>query len=226
MNEHVSEKQIWEETTSLVDHLLEDHRFSFGRHWSYNYFNDPKRLAFVLSRYKFAAKMLLSDIEVLELGCSEGIGAMILGEKAKKYVGVDIDDSAIITAKKNLVSHKFHFIHDDFMDKTYGNFGGIVSLDVVEHITQDLEDVFFKTIHKNLSDNGIAIIGTPNITSQSYASEASKIGHVNLFSQRRLKYCLEKFFHQVFCFGMNDEVVHTGFAEMSHYLICLCCDKK
>ena len=31
--------------------------YKFSNHWSYNFREDPKRLAFVLSRYQFAAKM-------------------------------------------------------------------------------------------------------------------------------------------------------------------------
>jgi hypothetical protein len=27
-------------------------------------------------------------------------------------------------------------------------------------------------------------------------------------------------------FSMNDEVVHTGYAAMSHYNLALCCGKK
>ena len=41
-----------------------------------------------------------------------------------------------------------------------------------------------------------------------------------------LKSLLSKYFHNVFIFSMNDEVVHTGFYPMAHYLFALCCDKK
>ena len=30
-------------------------------------------------------------------------------------------------------------------------------------------------------------------------------------------------FRNVFIFSMNDEVVHTGFYPMAHYLFALCC---
>src|SRR5262249_47894355 len=33
---------------------------------------------------------------------------------------------------------------------------------------------------------------------------------------------LEKYFAHVFIFSMNDEVVHTGFSPMAHYLFALC----
>ena len=37
---------------------------------------------------------------------------------------------------------------------------------------------------------------------------------------------LDKFFHNVFVFSMNDEVVHTGYAPMAHYVFGLGCDRK
>jgi hypothetical protein len=36
---------------------------------------------------------------------------------------------------------------------------------------------------------------------------------------------MAKFFHHVFIFSMNDEVVHTGFYPMAHYLLALGCGK-
>ncbi len=216
----MKEKNLWDETTSL----LGNEKVAFGRHWSYNFRNDPKRLGFVLSRYKFAAKMACKDANILELGCSEGIGATILAETAKSYTGVDLDNSAIETAKQNLPN--LNFIYDDFMGKQYGSFEAIVNMDVIEHIDPKFEEQFFETILKNLSENGICVIGTPNITADKYASEASKLGHINLYSQERLKNSLKKYFHQVFPFGMNDETVHTGFASMAHFIICVAFHKK
>jgi len=68
--------------------------------------------------------------------------------------------------------------------------------------------------------------GTPNETASCYASEFSKIGHVNLFTAERLTELLCAYFHNVFLFGMNDEVLHTGFHPMCHYLLALGCSKK
>lgn len=217
-----SEKQAWQQVTEL----LGNHSVTWGDHWSYNFRNDPKRLGFVLARYKFAAKMGSKNRTVLELGCGEGIGATLLAEEALNYTGVDLDDKAIAYGKMNLPEEKFTFIYDDFMGKKIGNFQTIVSLDVVEHIFPEHEEIYFETIAKNLTEDGIAIIGTPNVTSAPYASVASQLGHVNLFSQERLKSTLERYFHNVFPFGLNDELMHTGFAAMSHYIICLACNRR
>jgi len=67
----------------------------FGPFWSDTLRRDPKILAFVLARYKFAAKNGLVQETVLELGCGEGIGTPILAEFAAFYTGVDIDSRAI-----------------------------------------------------------------------------------------------------------------------------------
>ena len=42
---------------------------------------------------------------------------------------------------------------------------------------------------------------------------------MNCKSGEALKRTLERYFHTVFVFSMNDEVVHTGFYPMAHYLL-------
>ncbi len=222
MSQSKTGKEVWDSTTAL----LGNYSCSFGNHWSYNFRNDPKRLGFVLSRYKFSAKMVGTKDHLLELGCSDGIGATLLSEQVLKYVGVDLDQSSIETAKANLEPSKHTVIHDDFMGKSYGIFDAVVSLDVIEHIYPEYINQYYQTIFNNLSSNGLCIIGTPNLTAAAHASQASQLGHVNLYSQNRLVDELKHYFYQVFPFGMNDETMHTGFAAMSHYLLCVACHKK
>jgi hypothetical protein len=76
------------------------------------------------------------------------------------------------------------------------------------------------------SHYGVTSIGVPSLESEQYASEDSKLGHINLKSQKDLKATLSSFFHTVLIFSMNDEVVHTGFAAMAHYSFALCTGKK
>ena len=84
---------------------------------------------------------------------------------------------------------------------------------------QEREYLFFENICKCLTKDGVFIIGTPNITANEYASEASKEGHINLLSHSRMRQLLSKYFTNVFLFSMNDEVIHTGYGPMSHYLM-------
>jgi 2-polyprenyl-3-methyl-5-hydroxy-6-metoxy-1,4-benzoquinol methylase len=214
-----SEKELW----SRVTDMLGSGEKELGSHWTYNLWNDPKRLGFVLSRYKFAAKMASAGRRVLELGCSEGIGAPILAEHAIAYTGVDLDEPAIEAARRNFPGERFTFVAGDFLDKPVGAFDAVVSLDVVEHIQPDAAQLFFDAIATNLDGDGVAVVGTPNATSEAYASEASRRGHVNLYEAPRLKESMERLFHNVFMFGINDEIVHTGFAPMAHYLVAVGC---
>jgi predicted nicotinamide N-methyase len=200
------EKETWDKAAELLGHYL----VRLGSHWSERFYRDPKQLGFVLSRYKFAAKMACKNARVLELGSKSGIGAPILAETAQSYTGVDRDLSAIQTAAANLKDPKFIFIQDDFLGKTYGQFEAIVGLDVIDPSQADL---FFQTILKNLAPNGICVIGTPNITSPEEAVKVSR------FSFEEFKKTMQRYFHQVFPFGMNDEILHTGFGGMAHYLI-------
>jgi 2-polyprenyl-3-methyl-5-hydroxy-6-metoxy-1,4-benzoquinol methylase len=112
------------------------------------------------------------------------------------------------------------------MGKQYGIFDAAISLDVIEHIFPQFEGQYFDTILRNLSPQGICIIGTPNRNASPYASIPSQIGHVNLYSQEKLVEAMLRYFHQVLSFGMNDEILHTGYGPMCHYLLCVGCVRR
>jgi 2-polyprenyl-3-methyl-5-hydroxy-6-metoxy-1,4-benzoquinol methylase len=191
--------------------------------------NNPRHLLFTLARYKFAARMLTPGRkhDILEFGCGEGFGTLLLAEGEHKVTAVDFDPDAITYAKEALSSSGIEFRVGDVLDsKPIGEFDTVVSLDVIEHIRQDREKDYFRTIVSNLRPDGFAVIGTPNAAAAAYASEASKAGHVNLFTAERLAETAGEWFKNVFIFGMNDEVLHTGFYAMSHYLFVLGCGKR
>jgi predicted SAM-dependent methyltransferase len=96
---------------------------------------------------------------------------------------------------------------------------------VIEHIPRESEDRFMSNICRSLTPDGIVIIGMPSLQSQLYAAPQSKEGHVNCMDHRRFKELMLKYFRHVFLFSMNDEVVHTGFYPMAHYLLALCAAK-
>jgi hypothetical protein len=81
-------------------------------------------------------------------------------------------------------------------------------------------------LRNSLTDEGVLIIGSPSLESQPYASAQSEVGHVNCKSGAEFKALMERYFDNVFLFSMNDEVVHTGFYPMAHYLIAGCCGRK
>ena len=102
----------------------------------------------------------------------------------------------------------------------------MISLDVIEHIPKENEENFMEVICRNLSKEGIAIIGTPNETMYPYASPWNKKAHINNYSQKRLYDLLDRNFNNVFIFGMNDEMLHTGFYPFVCYIMALACGIK
>ncbi|MCP4152153.1 MAG: class I SAM-dependent methyltransferase, partial [bacterium] len=189
----------------------------------FNLLNKGSHLFYSFSRYKFASKMVGQNKTVLELGCSEALGTLLIAQNNCRVKAVDFDHEAINWSKEQLTAENLEFVEDEFLGKTYGAYDAVVSLDVIEHILPENEETYVDTIHGNLNETGMCVVGTPNITAQEYASKASKDGHINLFSAERLKKLFLKKFRNVFVFGMNDEVVHTGYYPMSHYLMLLAC---
>jgi len=62
----------------IVDHDKENGRETLGLMISHAWNNDPKRLAFTLSRYKFVSKILAGCNSVLEVGCADAFGTRIV----------------------------------------------------------------------------------------------------------------------------------------------------
>jgi len=188
---------------------------------------DPKLALFTLSRYKFVAKMLSGDTSVLEIGCQEGFGARIVTQEIPNYVGIDFYKPyvsfSISNALREGVNYREHDILDGHVrDQNGHRFDSAFALDVLEHIHPSDEDLFLRNVLDSVDEyKAKLIIGMPSLESQVYASEASKKGHVNCKTASSLKHLLSNYFNHVFIFSMNDEVLHTGFHSMSHYIFAL-----
>ncbi|SMP79528.1 Methyltransferase domain-containing protein [Desulfonatronum zhilinae] len=199
-----------------------------GPYSSYTWRHDPRHLFFTLARYKFCAKLLHGCNAVLEVGCGDSVGAPLLLQTIKSLHCVDIEPAVIAENKRcNTFGNRLTYeVLDITILAPSGNFDGAVSLDVIEHIDPVREDGFLFNFVSPLSQHATCIIGTPNVNSQQYASENSRAGHINLKDAASLRSSLEKYFHKVFIFSMNDEVVHTGFYPMAHYLIALATSRR
>ncbi len=183
--------------------------------------DDPKLLGIHLARYKFVSKMLAGKIGVAEVGCGDGWFSKVVREQVRHLDLYDFDkrfiDEIYARGEGNACCH------DILSGKLEDEYDGIYSLDVMEHIEPDKQNLYLTNIKKSLLRNGVFIVGMPSLESQAYASKASKIGHINCQSGEELKTALEDHFFNVFLFSMNDEVIHTGFYPMAHYLMAVCC---
>lgn len=190
--------------------------------------DDPKRLAFTLARYKFVAKMLKGRERVLEVGCGDAFGSRLVRQDVKSLLATDFDPLFIEDARQRM-SPPWDFevaTHDILAGPVPGQFDAAYTLDVLEHIPATHEDIFLDNIKASLTEHGTCIVGMPSLESQSYASPASRAGHINCMTGEHFRQVMERHFHNVFIFSMNDEVVHTGFLPMAHYLLAIACSKR
>jgi 2-polyprenyl-3-methyl-5-hydroxy-6-metoxy-1,4-benzoquinol methylase len=199
-----------------------------GLRSSQSWHDDPKHILFRLSRYKFVAKMLSGSENVLEVGCGDAFGTRLVQQEVKSLSATDFDPAFVRDVEARMVERwKFHVFTHDLLDGSIaGNFDGVFALDVLEHIPAEHEGIFLTNAFAPLNLNGVGIIGMPSIESQVYASQTSKAGHVNCKSMPELKILMKQYFHNVFMFSMNDEVVHTGYHPMAHYIIAVGAGRK
>ncbi len=188
--------------------------------------DDPRGLLFILARYKFVAKLLSGKQRVVEIGCADAFGTRVVQQEIAGVTATDFDLVFIEDARLRMSSEGWAcetLVHDILTGPVpRAPFDAAYSLDVFEHIPAEHEDQFVRNIARSLGSHGVAVIGSPSLESQAYASEGSKLGHVNCKSGQDYKRVMERHFHNVFLFSMNDEVVHTGFTPMAHYLFALC----
>lgn len=191
---------------------------------------DPKLLVFTLSRHKFVAKMLTGYNRVLEVGCGDAFASRLLHPEIGELHSIDFDPIFIEEGRKNkdpewpLTMNVHDILSGPYQEG--GLFDAAFSLDVIEHIPNSMERVYLENICKSIKPGGVFICGAPSLESQTYASPASKVGHINCKSGPDLKKLLNEYFEHTFLFGMNDEVLHTGFSPMCHYTFVLCTGNK
>jgi cyclopropane fatty-acyl-phospholipid synthase-like methyltransferase len=192
---------------------------------SHSYRNDPKHLGFTLARYKFVARMLAGYGVVAEIGCGDGFASQVVRKEVGRLVLFDFDEYWMPFA--NQISEAR--VCDPTVKPLYDAgitapdaYDAIYMIDVLEHIRAHKEAALFDNLTKSLRPDGVFIVGTPSLESQKYASASSAAGHVNCKSGITLKWMMQRYFKNVFLFGMNDEMIHVGFSPMCHYLFALC----
>ena len=213
---------------SLLDGDRNRGRMRMGLMSSDTWRNDPKRLTFVLSRYKFVSQMLRGVDSVVEFGCADAFGSRVVRQSVGSLTVSDFDPILLSDAAEcgDSVLSMTYRQHDLLSGPLLGPFRGAFALDVLEHIDPTEEHIFLANFSRSLTKDGVAVIGMPSLESQKYASDTSKAGHVNCQTGEQLRTTLEGHFSHVFMFSMNDEVVHTGFLPMAHYLLALCVDPQ
>ncbi len=211
-------------------HFQFDHdEIPLGALTSYSLTNDPRHLAFVLARYKFCAKMLDGKAAVMEVGCGDGFGLPLIAQAVGHVYAVDWDERLVESINRRLGPYidNMTAIHLDLNEKAPDfHVDAAFSIDVIEHLDPEQEKAFLDNVVNCLPSNGVLITGTPNLAAAHLASERSAVQHINLKSMDSLRELMGRYFENVFMFGMNDEVLHTGYGPMCHYIWSVAAGRK
>ena len=224
----MNERKAWNLHIEATIDQFKTPEVSLGPWTSYSLMHDPKHMAFVLSRYKFCAKMLSGKSKVLEVGCGDAFGAPIVAQSVGSLDCIDWEPRNIEGNKRRL-SHltNVSFEVGDISTKSPSSrYDAIFNIYVIEHLEPEYEKSFIENMNAALTNSGILIIGTPNETASKYATFRSDHQHINLKNADSLKNLLDLYFENSFIFSMNDEVVHLGYYPMAHYLFGVGVGKK
>lgn len=211
-----------------TDYQFDQQELALGPWTSYSLVHDPKHMAFVLARYKFVAKMLDGKQRVFEVGSGDGFGLPIVAQHVGKVYCIDWDER-LLEGNKRRLSHltNVEYLKMDLnQEQPAVKADAIYSIDVLEHIEPEKETAFIEHMVRCLTPDGVLITGTPSVTASAHQSPRSLVQHINLKSMKSLRELMQRYFENVFMFGQNDEVVHTGYAPMCHYIWSVAAGRK
>jgi 2-polyprenyl-3-methyl-5-hydroxy-6-metoxy-1,4-benzoquinol methylase len=149
------------------------------------------------------ATRLVENKRVLDLGCNTGYGTDMLFRSAKKVVGVDVSEKAIVAAK-NQYGHlgiEFQKINGKTLPFNDEAFDVVVSFQVIEHIVDYKK--FIDEIKRIITPGGVVIFTTPQSLLRLYPGmKPWNMFHVREFNHSDLKSLLDTFFKNVSIFGL------------------------
>jgi 2-polyprenyl-3-methyl-5-hydroxy-6-metoxy-1,4-benzoquinol methylase len=156
----------------------------------------------------FKAYIIAKDYvqgDVLEVGCGEGRGILLLTERAKSFTAVDKIKPVIDELQKKHPAGRFISMNIPPLSGLADNaYDFIVSFQVIEHIENDA--LFLKEIHRVLKPGGTALLTTPN----RKMSLSRNPWHIREYLPQELKNLAEKFFSEVEMKGItgNEKVMN------------------
>lgn len=224
------EKDKWFAITEAISHTEDVTLGSGMARWMAK---DPRRLAFHMSHYKFASKLIGRGKRVLDINCGEGLGTWLLALECGFAKGMDSDGIAVETARRNWRDDRIEFAVPDSAVNPQNAavvpveaWNAVVAFDALDRLPSGGSRDFLASLAGNLAHDGIAIVGTPSLESRRYAAAGQTVGSGEGFTYEKLEAEMQAHFHHVFMFTWNDEVMQLGFPRMAEYLVAVGCRKR
>ena len=153
--------------------------------------------------------------EVLDIACGSGWGTILLSNKAKKVIGLDISPEAVRYAKKEYSGNNFEFQVGSILDIPFndGTFDIVNSIETFEHVERKHIEKLISECLRVLKKEGLFLFSTPEGEFFQYHPESPKEyqgWHFWHYTQKELEELLTPHFSNVTFL----KVYHT------HFLIC------
>jgi len=169
--------------------------------------NDPEWVnnpwAIVFKKRSDYAKKYSIDKDVLDLCCGTGWTTNEIGTVCKSVVGVDYSERTIQSASNKYIDHKISFIKMNALSLKFPDkyFDTVVSMEAIEHFTEDDGQKFISQAYRVLKKGGIFIGSTPETENQNPIKLRAlrKIDpfHLFLYSKSMLESSLSRYFNNV-----------------------------
>lgn len=152
--------------------------------------------------YEVVAQMA-TGLKVLDFGCNDGYGTMIINSLCKEVIGIDVSSRAIETARCTYDQYGVQFHLFDGKRTVFDNeyFDIVVSLQVIEHIED--YNTYLSEIQRVVCVDGIVIFTTPNAAIRiDPGMKPLNPFHTKEFTATELSNLLEKWFPEVVIQGL------------------------
>ena len=123
--------------------------------------DDPRQLGVLLARYKFVAQMLADRHDVGELGCADAFGTRIVLQATKKVTVYDANPVFIEDVRRRYREEwpLQTAVHDILSGPLPVSHDCIYSLNALEHVYPEQEDVFARNLRDSLAhDHDVLIV--------------------------------------------------------------------
>ncbi|RJR26539.1 MAG: class I SAM-dependent methyltransferase [Desulfobacteraceae bacterium] len=156
--------------------------------------------------YRMGYDLLPLNAVCLDLGCADGYGTSILSEKAKKIIGLDVDETSIKCARKNYISSGIGFDLYDGKTIPYPDhfFDFITAFHVIEHIKEDRRTI--GEVFRVLKPGGLLLLATPNGSMRLPQGQPPwNVYHIREYDDEGLHQILSSHFSEVTIKGLGAE---------------------
>jgi len=150
-----------------------------------------------LMHYIFA-EGFVKDRIVLDAATGKGYGAYHLSKigRAKKVIGIDINEEALNYTKSRYKSPNIEFRKMDVCQTNFPShsFDVITSFETLEHLLPSKTNTFLREIARLLKKDGLFIISTPN--TNVYSKFTKTKDHINELSVADFTKLMDKYFEK------------------------------